>query len=48
VREERSPLMTARLVAGDFLYLPCGWWHMATCVDDSLSISIGLLPPRSS
>jgi 50S ribosomal protein L16 3-hydroxylase len=39
---ERSPVCTARLVAGDFLYLPAGWWHMAECREESLSISIGV------
>jgi len=42
VRCERSPLHTARLLAGDCLYLPARWWHMARCIDDSLSISLGL------
>lgn len=42
---ETSPLMTATLVAGDFLYIPSRWWHMAICKEDALSISVGLLPP---
>jgi 50S ribosomal protein L16 3-hydroxylase len=42
--EERSPIMTAHLVPGDFLYLPATWWHMAVCREPSLSISIGLRP----
>ena len=42
---ETSPLMTATLVAGDFLYIPSRWWHMALCKEDALSISVGLLPP---
>jgi hypothetical protein len=41
-RRERSPLATARLVAGDWLYLPARWWHMARCLADSLSVSIGV------
>jgi 50S ribosomal protein L16 3-hydroxylase len=40
--QEQSPVCTARLVAGDFLYLPAGWWHMALCVEESLSISVGV------
>jgi 50S ribosomal protein L16 3-hydroxylase len=40
---ETSPLATARLLPGDFLYLPSRWWHMALCVEDSLSISLGAL-----
>jgi len=41
-REETSPLQTARLLAGDVLYLPARWWHMAKSVEDSLSISLGV------
>jgi 50S ribosomal protein L16 3-hydroxylase len=39
---ERSPMCTATLVAGDFLYLPARWWHMAVCREDALSISVGV------
>jgi ribosomal protein L16 Arg81 hydroxylase len=46
LRRESSPVQTARLVPGDFLYLPARWWHMAHCVETSLSISIGILPSR--
>lgn len=49
---ETSPLMTATLVAGDFLYIPSRWWHMAICKETALSISVGLMPvgavPRRS
>jgi hypothetical protein len=47
VRREVSPLMTARLLAGDWLYLPPTWWHLVRCVEDSLSISIGVMPPEA-
>lgn len=43
-RAERSALQTATLVPGDFLYIPARWWHMAVCREDSLSISVGVLP----
>jgi 50S ribosomal protein L16 3-hydroxylase len=43
-RRETSPLGAARLIAGDCLYLPARWWHMARCVEDSLSISLGIYP----
>lgn len=46
VRRETSPLGTVRLVAGDWLYLPARWWHVAKCVEDSLSISLGVLPDQ--
>lgn len=39
---ETSPLCTATLIAGDFLYIPARWWHMAVCHDDALSISVGV------
>ena len=42
---ETSALQTAHLVAGDFLYIPARWWHMALCREDALSISVGVMPP---
>lgn len=44
---ERSQLAMARLIPGDWLYLPSRWWHMARCLDDSLSISAGMFPLRA-
>lgn len=43
-KQERSQLATARLIPGDWLYLPARWWHMAKCLEDSLSISAGMFP----
>jgi ribosomal protein L16 Arg81 hydroxylase len=43
VSRERTPLMAGTLVAGDWLYIPSGWWHAATAREDSLSISVGVL-----
>jgi ribosomal protein L16 Arg81 hydroxylase len=40
--EESSPTGSARLIAGDWLYIPARWWHVAKCVEDSLSISLGV------
>jgi len=45
VKRESSPLYSARLVAGDWLYLPARWWHLVKCVEDSLSISVGVMAP---
>lgn len=42
VREETTPVMTATLAPGDWLYLPRGWWHVARARTDSLSISLGV------
>ena len=46
-RDETSSIGSARLIAGDWLYIPSRWWHMAKCTQDSLSISLGLLPNES-
>jgi 50S ribosomal protein L16 3-hydroxylase len=42
--EETSPLMSARLIPGDWLYIPARWWHLVRSVEDALSISIGVVP----
>lgn len=44
-QREVSPLQTARLIAGDCLYIPSRWWHMAKCIEDSLSMSFGVTEP---
>jgi hypothetical protein len=44
---ETSAIGTARLIAGDWLYIPARWWHVAKCVEDSLSISVGISPEPS-
>ena len=44
IAEETSPTMTCTLIAGDWLYLPRGYWHVAKADEDSLSISIGVRP----
>jgi 50S ribosomal protein L16 3-hydroxylase len=41
-RQEHTPLHTARLLPGDWLHIPARWWHMAKCLEDSLSISVGV------
>jgi 50S ribosomal protein L16 3-hydroxylase len=42
--QEKTPIMECRLLAGDWLYLPRGYWHVARAHADSLSISIGVFP----
>ena len=44
---EASPVGTVGLVAGDWLYIPARWWHAAKCIEDSLSISLGIFPDPS-
>jgi 50S ribosomal protein L16 3-hydroxylase len=46
LRDETSPLMSARLIPGDWLYIPARWWHLVRSVEDALSISIGVMPAR--
>lgn len=40
---ETTPTMATTLIAGDWLYIPRGWWHVARAVEDALSISVGVL-----
>ena len=44
VRRETSPLLAARLIPGDWLYIPARWWHLVHSVEEALSISIGVFP----
>ncbi len=41
--QERTPIASCTLIPGDWIYLPGGWWHVARCVEESLSISVGVL-----
>ena len=43
IRKEKSQIMEARLIAGDWLYIPRRWWHFVQCAEDSLSISVGVI-----
>ncbi len=43
-KQEPSQLQAATLIAGDFLYIPARWWHMAICHEDALSLSVGVFP----
>lgn len=52
VTRETTPIMASTLATGDWLYIPSGWWHVATAHTDSLGVSLGLLgialPSRGS
>jgi ribosomal protein L16 Arg81 hydroxylase len=42
---ETSPIrLTCRLEAGDWLYIPSGWWHIARTQAESIHLSIGVMP----
>jgi ribosomal protein L16 Arg81 hydroxylase len=45
--KETSPVMRCDLVAGDWLYVPSGFWHVARADVASLSISIGVAAPTA-
>jgi ribosomal protein L16 Arg81 hydroxylase len=36
--------MSCRLEAGDWLYIPSGWWHIARTQAESIHLSIGIMP----
>ncbi len=40
---EISPLMKCRLEAGDWLYLPTGYWHKGQASQAAISLAIGVL-----
>ena len=43
----RANTVATRLIAGDWLYLPARSWHLATCVENSLSISVSVMAPAA-
>ena len=44
---EGSPVFTCRLEAGDWLYIPAGWWHIAHTESESKSLAVGLMSPTA-
>src|SRR5690606_27495317 len=49
MRYEREvmPLMRCLLQAGDWLYLPSGYWHKAEARELSLSLAVGVMAPAA-
>ena len=49
LRYEREimPMMKCELAAGDWLYIPNGYWHMAEAKTDSVSLAVGLMSPTA-
>jgi ribosomal protein L16 Arg81 hydroxylase len=45
MRHEREimPLVRCTLAAGDWLYIPTGWWHRTEAAEESISLSVGVL-----
>jgi 50S ribosomal protein L16 3-hydroxylase len=44
---EISPVISCRLEAGDWLYVPSGYWHATQAHDVSISLSVGIRPPTA-
>jgi len=46
MRYEREimPLVRCKLAAGDWLYIPSGYWHMGQSSELALSLAIGVMP----
>jgi ribosomal protein L16 Arg81 hydroxylase len=44
MRYEREimPVMRSLLVAGDWLYIPAGYWHRTHSEEESISLSVGI------
>lgn len=42
-KEMPSPEIRCHLKAGDWLYIPSGWWHKARAVTDSTHLSVGVM-----
>jgi len=43
ITRETTPIFTARLLPGDWLYIPARSWHLVKCQEDALSISTGVM-----
>lgn len=43
-REGSQVHLECRLEPGDWLYLPAGWWHVAVCESECVTLSVGLSP----
>jgi len=44
---EVMPIWSCTLRAGDWLYIPTGWWHSARGLEESITLAIGLMTPAA-
>jgi 50S ribosomal protein L16 3-hydroxylase len=44
---EIMPVMKCRLDAGDWLYIPSGYWHMGQSHEAAISLAIGVMSPTA-
>ena len=42
---ELMPALQCTLAAGDWLYIPAGYWHRTSATAQSTSLSVGILSP---
>src|SRR5204862_57834 len=40
---EIMPVLRCHLLAGDWLYIPAGYWHRTQAGEESISLSVGVL-----
>jgi 50S ribosomal protein L16 3-hydroxylase len=45
---EIMPAMRCVLAAGDWLYIPAGYWHRTVSLDESISLSVGIESPSAT
>lgn len=43
-KENGEQVLKVLMQAGDWLYIPSGWWHVAKTQSESMHISVGLMP----
>jgi 50S ribosomal protein L16 3-hydroxylase len=43
-KETGEQVLKVMMQAGDWLYIPSGWWHVAKTQSESMHISVGLMP----
>lgn len=44
---EIMPAIRCLLAAGDWLYIPAGYWHRTECLEESISLSVGIESPSA-
>jgi len=44
---ELMPLMRVMLAAGDWLYIPSGYWHYGSAEQDAISLAVGVMAPTA-
>ena len=45
IEQEISPVLDYELNAGDWIYVPNGWWHVGRSEEDAITMAIGVASP---